>query len=287
MPLGHVRLATLLLLTGCGASSQTVPGPELAPEQGATARSLNIAPYLVNRLGMRFVLIPGRDPDSARASEATMGPVEPFYFQETEVTNAQFRRLVPGHLSGDWRGLSLDEPEQPALRVTPAACDRFIRLLNRITGQRHRLPTEYEWIHAAEADSPSHPPWQDDPRSAAKFDNFADYSYCMTIPHIARDPQFVAASRYYGDDGTIATSPVHLLKPNAWGLRGIYGNAQEWCADECRAEPHVRRRALRGGAFNLPASEYLFRECASVDRAANDCATCGLRLALDPIRKGH
>ena len=100
--------------------------------------------------GIEMVLVPpGKYPRGASANDPEADGDEkpahqvaitrPFYLGRTEVTNAQYRKVVPGHDAGSFRGQSFNGDAQPAVRVSwndaKAFCDRF----------RLRLPTEAEW----------------------------------------------------------------------------------------------------------------------------------------------
>ncbi len=80
----------------------------------------------------------------------------------------------------------------PALGMAYHAAQRFCEWLRKKTGHKYRLPTEAEWRYAAGS------------------------------------PQDLAAEAWTWENGDDATHPVGKMKPNAFGLRDMYGNAREW-----------------------------------------------------------
>jgi len=173
-------------------------------------------------------------PDQARNAhrvEITRG----FFISITEVTNAQFALLFPEHELPPRSPL----PDSPATGVTWDQAVEFCTLLSEREGARYRLPTEAEWEYACRAGSTTTFCFGDDP---ALLDEYAWYG------------------KYHDK-----AAPVASLKPNAWGLYDMHGNALEWTSDwygvdtdrfRATAEAAIRdpqgpasgsRRVLRGG----------------------------------------
>ncbi|MBK8315375.1 MAG: SUMF1/EgtB/PvdO family nonheme iron enzyme [Acidobacteria bacterium] len=209
--------------------------------------------------GVTLVLIP--------AGEFRMGQSEAahhrvirnaFYLGETEVTNGQFRRFVEetgyrtdaesgvevdGHTKGSfatappgaatdprewskeasWRtpfpGLGNPAPvdEHPVVHVSWNDATAFAAHF------RMRLPTEAEWEYAAWAGAKTTYPWGDDPAAGAGYANLADLSHEKKFPW--------ANVLFPFDDGAATLSPVGAYKPNAWGLKDMIGNLEEWAQD--------------------------------------------------------
>ena len=126
--------------------------------------------------------------------------LSPFSIGETEVTQALWKAVMgrkPAYFKGDNR---------PVERVSWEDCQKFIQKLNKMTGQRFRLPTEAEWEYAARGGNKSKGykySGSDDLRSVAWYD---------------------------GNSGS-ATHDVATKAPNELGLYDMSGNVWEWCQD--------------------------------------------------------
>ena len=190
--------------------------------------------------GIEMVLVPpgtyprGASPNDSEADGDEkpahhVAITRPFYLGRTEVTNAQYRKFVPRHDAGSFRGQSFNGDGQPAVRVSwddaKAFCDRF----------RFRLPTEAEWELA-----------------------------CRGGVGAARpgDLKLVAV---YADTSGGSTHPVGNTQPNGYGFYDMLGNAWEWCWDWYDGNEYPRQgartkdpiafatgpnRVLRGGSWH-------------------------------------
>ena len=151
-----------------------------------------------------------------------------FRIQRHEVTNAEYRRLLPGHQGDD---------ELAAAYVSWYAATTYAGWLGG------RLPTEAEWELAARAGCP-HRHCTQGGRQASVDD------VAWTLSN-SKDPE----------TGEIAPSPVMRLEPNPWGLYDMQGNLWEWTADFYAKYPNSPqrdpwgppatgsgRRVIRGGS---------------------------------------
>ncbi len=124
--------------------------------------------------------------------------LSPFRIQRHEVTNAEYRLLVPDHQGQD---------QAPAGDLT------WYQATTYAAWRGGRLPTEAEWEYAARAGC-GHPYCRRD-GSAATVDEVA-----WTLRN-STDP----------DTGESAPSLVEQLEPNPWGLHDMLGNLWEWTTD--------------------------------------------------------
>jgi len=140
-----------------------------------------------------------------------------------------------------------DQPNQPAVTITPFAARQYTKWLSGITGYNYRLPGEAEWEYAARAGT----------TTAYSFGN---------------DPEQLGDYAWYEADGDYQTHPVGTKKPNPWGLYDMHGNVAEWTLDQYSPKAYAKLapgpveakaainwptktypRVLRGGSWLLPA----------------------------------
>jgi formylglycine-generating enzyme required for sulfatase activity len=212
---------------------------------------------------------------------------KPFWMGACEVTNEQFRLFDPQHDSGyyqkrharsDDEGLSLNEPAQPVVRVSWEQALAFCRWLSQRTGLRFTLPTEAQWEYACRAGTttPLHYGGTDTDFSA--WANLADRSFgdpetgkysniTGGLEHLVLEGAALSDRR--STDGFVVTAPVGNLRPNAWGLHDMHGNAAEWTDTSYALANEQGRKVVRGGSF--------------FDRPAR--ARSGFRLAYPPWQR--
>jgi formylglycine-generating enzyme required for sulfatase activity len=182
---------------------------------------------VANSIGMKLVPIPagkfvmGSPPtEPGRRDRETQRTVElsRFHIGQYEVTQAQYARVMgaepsafapSGSQAKKVAGIETADFPVDSVKWAQAAefCERLSGLAEeKEAGRRYRLPTEAEWEYACRAGT------------TGLFSFGED------------------ASRL-GDHAWIAANsggrphPVGQKAPNAWGLRDLYGNVWEWCAD--------------------------------------------------------
>lgn len=162
-----------------------------------------------NSLGIEFALIQSGEfimgSDSGHSDEKPPHRVrisQPFYLGVTPVTQAQWEKVMgsnPSHFKGD--------SQRPVESVSWDDVQKFITTLKAHEPSfTYRLPSEAEWEYAARAGSTANYCYGDD---EARLGEYA----------------------WYKDNSGGTTHPVALLKPNAWSIYDVHGNAWEWVYD--------------------------------------------------------
>jgi formylglycine-generating enzyme required for sulfatase activity len=193
-------------------------------------------------LGQELKLIRGGDYPMANG-HAQVHLARPFYLGLREVSNAEYRRFISGHLVAGAREQDLNADHLPVVNIAWAAAATYCNWLSRreslppfyqikfgrVLGVNpdaagYRLPTEAEWEFVARI-APDHTalefPWSGAFPPRGRVGNFADQS--------ARD--FVAKVITGYDDGFAATAPVGSFPPNLRGFHDLAGNVSEWMHD--------------------------------------------------------
>ena len=165
-----------------------------------------------------------------------------------------------------WRNWWKEQTDRhPVVNVSWNDAIQFCQWLSKKEGKTYRLPTEAEWEYACRAGTTTRFSFGDDPANMADFGNFAD-------PR-GKPP------------GTVLTTEVGSLKPNAWGLFDMHGNVLEWCSDwykpiyyaDSPADDPVGQkigttRVVRGGGWGFDPA---FGRCAR--RGRIEPSNCGYR----------
>lgn len=144
-----------------------------------------------------------------------------FWLDQTEVTNAQYRRCVEAGMCEEPATCKKGTPTyaDPDKSEHPVVCVSWQDAQAYCQWAGARMPTEAEWEYAARGEQRRIFPWGD------QFDG-ARLNYCdvnCTAAH--------ADTRY--DDGFVQTSPVGSYPTGAsWtGALGMGGNVSEWVSD--------------------------------------------------------
>jgi formylglycine-generating enzyme required for sulfatase activity len=253
--------------------------------QAAWAKHLGVPVDITNSIGMRFALIPpgefdmGSSPDlidqlakEAESHNQAIHTVDalrsatprhrvrltkPFYVGVCEVTQTEFEQVMGSNPSK-----FKQDPNCPVEMVAwgevTAFCSKLTELpRERAVGAEYRLLTEAEWEYACRAGTTTQYSFGDNPKTLTV------YGWWLFAPQWQRQQR--------------QPQPVGRLRPNAWGLYDMHGNAWELCQDwwgedyygtSPVADPtgpaSGSRRLMRGGA--VTAHKYF---CLSSSR--RDC----------------
>ena len=135
---------------------------------------------------------------------------KPFFMQTTEVTNAQWDKVMGTHSP-------VKEALKPKISVSIEDAKEFIAKLNQIDkGEyRYRLPTEAEWEYAARAGTKG----------------FYFFGNSITTDQANFRGKLEMPVGWSFGESRIHTMEVKSFIPNPWGLYNMHGNASELCAD--------------------------------------------------------
>lgn len=185
----------------------------------------------------------------------------PYYLASTEVTVGQFRKFVEAsgykteaqtdgiggisfstgvsHPDINWDNPGMEQDDRhPVINITQADGMAFCKWLSEKEGYRYDLPTENQWEYACRAGSPGRWHFGDDPSQ------FYAYGWC-----------------YFNSPN--GTKPVAQLKPNAFGLYDMHGNAREWVLlNDGTLADRFGTGVVRGGSFTKP--QVLLRSASRV-----------------------
>ena len=222
--------------------------------------------YVVNGVSFTMVMIDGgtftmeavtnsqQDDKSVVLSNYAIG--------ETEVTQELWQAVMQ-HNPANYRGSA----HNPVEYVSWNESQKFVTMLNRLTGANFRLPTEAEWEYAA--------------RGGQESKGYR-YSGSNTVGNVA----------WYISNSSVTTHPVKSKSPNELGLYDMSGNVSEWCDDRYYGDSSQSEEAamedrfiFRGGSWsdNDAACRVSMRAKAV---ARQKKSNRGLRLALTLEAKG-
>lgn len=273
-----MRIAIIATLLGLAAGAAA---ESIAP--GATFRDCAGCPELVAVPAGEFVM---GTPAAEAGRNANEGPlhrvnIRAFALGRTHVTRGEFAEFVraAGHpmpancyartlvsfrnphaaQEGSWLapGFAQDD-RHPAVCVTWADAEAYLRWLSQHSGQQYRLPSEAEFEYAARAGTTTARWWGDGADGACDHVNAADVTAgAVTNPNNFPDTAFDCA------DGHVHTAPVASFRANPFTLHDMLGNAWQWVAD-CANRSYdgapedgsawtagdCQHRMLRGGGWN-------------------------------------
>jgi formylglycine-generating enzyme required for sulfatase activity len=167
--------------------------------------------------------------------------VDGFWMGQTEVTQGQWQRVIPGSNPSNFK----KGDNYPVEQVSWEDAKEYIRKLNGMGNTKFRLPSEAEWEYAA--------------RSGGKAEVYSGGS------------DLDGVAWYSGNSGN-STHQVKTKKGNGLGIYDMSGNVWEWCEDVYIADIYSRSdkknpiynsggplRVLRGGGWH---NEPICERCA-------------------------
>jgi formylglycine-generating enzyme required for sulfatase activity len=277
---GFPRVVEYKLLTSEQRRAAQFP-PTIRTKFGTELKMMPVGAYQMGS--------PRREPGRrANESQRSVTFKRSFYIGVTELTNGEYRRFRPEHLSGVVKDHSLDQDNHPVVNVSwrdaaaycnwlseqeglPAAYtpkgDDFVAVVPATTG--YRLPTEAEWEWAAryeQGKATRRYPWGASLPIAPRSGNYGDASALELLD---------AALADYSD-GFETTASVRSFPPNALGLYDMGGNVSEWAHDyytvyldlaaaaatDPYGPPQGRSRVVRGSSWrttNIPELRLAYR----------------------------
>lgn len=221
------------------------------------ARKARLTPTITTALGQTLTLMNPLDSprnefsmgasrrDPGRRANEVLHPVRlerPFYFQNKEVSNAQFRQFQASHNSGQIEGNSLNREQQPVAQISWQQAASFCNWLSQREGITpfyqeqqgiiigfnpdalgYRLPTEAEWAWVARirGEELQRFTWGDDFPPKEVAENVADNSSAYVTGRVLNGY----------NDGYVVSAPVGSFKANEQGIFDLGGNVSEWIHD--------------------------------------------------------
>lgn len=204
-------------------------------------------------------------------------PETGIWFGKHEISNNRYRRFDPLHSSRRIEGITLDDPEQPAVYVSWHDAMAYCAWLTENFAERipagyvFRLPTEAEWMIAAGAGTIRTYPWGNE--WPPIYGNFSDLAARKAFS------QWRGIEGY--NDGYAATAPVDAAGMNELGIFGLAGNVWEWTLDwldDTKREYKIRK----GGSWDFDGQESLRIDARGFDRPDARYDTIGLRIVAAP-----
>jgi formylglycine-generating enzyme required for sulfatase activity len=210
-----------------------------------------------------------------------------FWMGKHEVTRKQYAGVVGGEAG--------DEPDLPAVSVSWSDATNYAYRLTAVAeeagalpeGWEFALPTEAQWEYACRA------------MTTNALNNGEELEGGDASEVLEEVGWFLGNSQAGGDERHLHAGGE--LRPNAWGIYDMHGNAWEWCNDWYDASPSSsaatnpagpaspvggdERRAIRGGGFrDVPGFCRAAARCGLDPNQSGGLGDVGFRLVLRKTR---
>lgn len=189
----------------------------------------------------------------------------PYWIAVHEITNEQYRYFDEDHDSryyqkrharSDDMGLTLNEANQPVVRVSWKQARKFCDWLSDKSGLNFSLPDKTQWKTACDAGDETLFYFDSDVKHYSRFANMADSSFTKGwhssgvqvtggVEHLDLEGAALADTRF--NDGSIVSAEVASYQPNRFGLFDMHGNVAEWVDTQDELKP-----ACGGSFFDRP-----------------------------------
>lgn len=168
--------------------------------------------------------------------------IKPFFIDKYEVTNRRYRDFVEATkhpTPANWKDgkYAPGEADLPVSNVSWQDAVDYCEWRTRVTGKKHRLPTEEEWEFAARSGSAQLYPWGNEWNPAA-------------------------ANTKESGRGKLVDVGTFRQGENIFGMSDMIGNVAEWTSSEYRPTPGLNcrpaegvQKVVKGGDYNTPTSE--------------------------------
>lgn len=262
-----VQLVALWLLVSCSVLAEQPPNE------------------IRNSVEMTLVLIPsgsfsmgsasGDDQSHDDERQHQVRISEPFYMGTTEVTQAQFQKVM-GFNPSKFRGVagSAESGSLPVEQVSWSDAVGFCNRLSSMPGEKkhnrtYLLPTEAQWEYACRAGNTLDLGFESNVEELSKYAWFGDNSGEKLLDTAAIWKSVNEDVDHYLsilNKNQCRPHKVGQKNPNPWGLYDMHGNVWEWCSDWYAPYPKGVRvdpvgalsgtdRVLRGGGYHFQATD--------------------------------
>lgn len=269
---------------------------------GENRKSVEIAPGIT----MNFVRIPagtfvmGSEKHNEISSPKAKVKIDKaFWMGEIEVSNEQYRALVPDHdnrlIGQHWKdhvgpNYQVNEDWRPSIRISWEEAMKYCEMLSEKTGMKVTLPTEAQWEWAARAGNEGDFWWGDSNTDFSPYENLADWNLRLMVVQ-GVDPQPMNPNspifKYWNfipkdesvNDGEMLIRKGGQYAANPWGLYDVHGNVSEWTRSDFRPYPYDAKADMT----NVSNAEKVVRGGNFYDRTKN--ATASARRHFLPWHK--